>query len=79
MVVGGSGLYVDAILKGFDEFPSRSFSSHYYKTQITKTGNRITWQNLKVLDPNYYQNTINRKSTNFANPRLRSAFCRKYA
>ena len=29
IVVGGSGLYVDAILKGFDEFPE--ISSVYYK------------------------------------------------
>jgi tRNA dimethylallyltransferase len=34
IVVGGSGLYVDAILKGFDEFPE--IDAHYYKHKLRK-------------------------------------------
>jgi tRNA dimethylallyltransferase len=40
IVVGGSGLYVDAILKGFDEFPEIDASTTI-NTNYEKTGNRI--------------------------------------
>ena len=56
IVVGGSGLYVDAILKGFDEFPEIEQS---IRTEISnnyeKLGIGYLQQQLEVLDPAYYK------------------------
>lgn len=56
ILVGGSGLYVDAILKGFDEFPEinpaiRSDINANYE----KLGIGYLQQKLEVLDPDYYK------------------------
>ena len=63
ILVGGSGLYVDAILKGFDEFPEIDVA---IRTEITtnyeKLGIGYLQQKLEVLDPDYY------KSLNVENP-----------
>lgn len=55
IAVGGSGLYVDAILKGFDVFPD---VSDQIKKEIDlnyqEKGNKYLQETLLVLDPDYY-------------------------
>ena len=56
IVVGGSGLYVDAILKGFDEFPEIEPSIRTeISTNYEKLGIGYLQQQLEVLDPAYYK------------------------
>jgi tRNA dimethylallyltransferase len=55
VMVGGSGLYVDAIVKGLDEFPEvsqeiRNTLNHDYK----KRGIEFLQEELKQSDPTYY-------------------------
>lgn len=55
VMVGGSGLYVDAVLKGFDEFPEidstvRNFVSENYE----KIGISYLQNELERLDPVYF-------------------------
>ncbi len=57
VMVGGSGLYIDAVLKGFDDFPDIAPSvreeliSNYEKLGIT-----YLQQELERLDPVHYEN-----------------------
>ncbi|MFV8335854.1 tRNA (adenosine(37)-N6)-dimethylallyltransferase MiaA [Flavobacterium sp. RSP29] len=56
ILVGGSGLYVDAILKGFDEFPEIDASVRTeINTKYEKLGIGYLQQKLEVLDPEYYK------------------------
>lgn len=55
IMVGGSGLYVDAVTKGLDNFPKvdakiRKELNSEFKTK----GIRILQEKLKALDPDYY-------------------------
>ena len=56
VLVGGSGLYVDAVLKGFDDFPEvdasvrENLSSDYEKEGIS-----FLQRELQRLDPNYFE------------------------
>jgi tRNA dimethylallyltransferase len=56
VLVGGSGLYVDAVLKGFDEFPDVSES---VRTQIVTayelSGIAYLQEALQNLDPDYFE------------------------
>lgn len=55
IVVGGSGLYVDAVLSGFDDFPD---VSNEIKTEIdthfNEKGYEYLQESLQKLDPEYY-------------------------
>jgi tRNA dimethylallyltransferase len=56
LIVGGSGLYIDSVCKGIDDFPSidpllRERLMNQYKTEGIE-GLRST---LKMLDPEYYE------------------------
>jgi tRNA dimethylallyltransferase len=55
VMVGGSGLYVDAVLKGFDDFPEIETS---VREQVTsnyeKLGIEYLQTELKKRDPNYF-------------------------
>ena len=54
--VGGSGLYVDAILKGFDEFPEIELSvREMVKLNYQKQGLLYLQTELEKLDPNYFE------------------------
>ncbi len=56
ILVGGSGLYVDAILKGFDEFPDiDSNIRDEVNTNYEKNGIEYLQNQLKSLDPNYFE------------------------
>ena len=55
VVVGGSGLYVDAILKGFDTFPDVSEEiKSYIEKSYEEQGIRFLQNELAKLDPEYY-------------------------
>lgn len=55
VLVGGSGLYVDAVLKGFDEFPEIAASVREEVTQnYEKLGIAYLQTELQKRDPNYF-------------------------
>jgi tRNA dimethylallyltransferase len=69
ILVGGSGLYVDAILKGFDEFPTidssiRENSNSNYK----KLGISYLQQQLEILDPDYFKKLTIENPQTLQNP-----------
>jgi tRNA dimethylallyltransferase len=65
VLVGGSGLYVDAILKGFDEFPTIDPSiREKVNLNYEKLGIEYLQSQLELLDPNYFKNiTIDNPQT----------------
>ena len=69
ILVGGSGLYVDAILKGFDDFPEipakirEEVTKHYEKSGI-----EYLQSQLKQLDPDYFQTITNENPQTLLNP-----------
>ena len=55
VLVGGSGLYVDAITKGLDSFPTVSDSiKKSLENELKQKGIIYLQQRLKELDPSYY-------------------------
>lgn len=69
ILVGGSGLYVDAILKGFDTFPEIDAS---VRTEIISNyeqfGIQYLQQKLRELDPNYFDTISNENPQTLQNP-----------
>ena len=56
VMVGGSGLYVDAVLKGFDDFPEIENSVRSaVKQNYQKQGIEYLQSELKQRDPDYFQ------------------------
>jgi len=56
ILVGGSGLYVDAITKGLDTFPEVSEDIRdTLKKEYNTKGLETLQQQLKILDPEYYK------------------------
>lgn len=56
VLVGGSGLYVDAVLKGFDEFPEIDLSVRdQVKQNYEKLGLSYLQTELKQRDPKYFE------------------------
>ncbi|MBF4485304.1 tRNA (adenosine(37)-N6)-dimethylallyltransferase MiaA [Flavobacterium sp. CSZ] len=75
ILIGGSGLYVDAILKGFDEFPEinpeiRSEVNSNYD----KLGIEYLQEQLKNLDPDYYQKITIENPQTLQNPQRMMRF-----
>ena len=55
VMVGGSGLYVDAVLKGFDDFPEINPSvRELVKSRYDELGLSYLQEQLELLDPNYF-------------------------
>lgn len=55
VLVGGSGLYVDAVLKGFDDFPEVSESvRNQVRDAYEKFGIGYLQETLQKLDPDYF-------------------------
>lgn len=55
IMVGGSGLYTDAVTKGLDNFPKVSYSiRHNLNEEYTEKGIEVLQEKLKMLDPHYY-------------------------
>lgn len=75
VLVGGSGLYVDAILKGFDEFPPidpsvrENVSSNYKELGI-----EYLQQQLASLDPEYYNTITSENPQTLQNPQRMMRF-----
>ena len=75
ILIGGSGLYVDAILKGFDEFPEidpaiRSEVNSNYE----KLGINYLQEQLKNLDADYYQKITKENPQTLQNPQRMMRF-----
>lgn len=75
IMVGGSGLYVDAILKGFDDFPDidnsirENISSDFEQLGIDYLQNK-----LKELDADYYQKIAVENPQTLQNPQRMKRF-----
>jgi tRNA dimethylallyltransferase len=75
ILVGGSGLYVDAILKGFDSFPAidaavrEEVSANYEQFGITYLQEKI-----KQLDPIYFEKISLENPQTLQNPRRMMRF-----
>ncbi|MEN2402836.1 tRNA (adenosine(37)-N6)-dimethylallyltransferase MiaA [Flavobacterium sp. MC2016-06] len=75
ILIGGSGLYVDAILKGFDEFPEidpeiRSQVNSNYEN----LGIEYLQEKLQNLDPDYYQKITIENPQTLQNPQRMMRF-----
>jgi len=75
IMVGGSGLYVDAVLKGFDEFPEieeqvRTEINHKFET----LGIEFLQEKLQELDPDYYKKLQIENPQTLQNPQRMKRF-----
>lgn len=75
IMVGGSGLYVDAVLKGFDDFPDIDTS---VRDEINRNydalGIEFLQENLKKLDPEYYSKIETENPQTLQNPQRMKRF-----
>ena len=75
ILIGGSGLYVDAILKGFDEFPEIDSS---VRTEVNsnyeKLGINYLQEQLQLLDPEYFQKITLENPQTLQNPQRMMRF-----
>ena len=75
IMVGGSGLYVDAILKGFDDFPDVNNSiREVINTDYKEFGINYLHYKLKELDADYYQQLKLKNPQTFQNPQRMKRF-----
>ncbi|WP_396188476.1 tRNA (adenosine(37)-N6)-dimethylallyltransferase MiaA [Flavobacterium sp.] len=75
IMVGGSGLYVDAVLKGFDEFPAIAASVREEINQkYEDLGIEFLQEKLKELDPTYYQKITVENPQTLQNPQRMKRF-----
>ncbi len=75
ILIGGSGLYVDAILKGFDEFPEiNSAVRTEVNSNYENLGIEYLQEQLKNLDPNYYQKITIENPQTLQNPQRMMRF-----
>ncbi|WP_413998468.1 tRNA (adenosine(37)-N6)-dimethylallyltransferase MiaA [Flavobacterium sp. W1B] len=75
VLVGGSGLYVNAILKGFDEFPEIEASVRQnVNTNYEKLGITYLQEQLKTLDPDYFEKITTENPQTLQNPQRMMRF-----
>jgi tRNA dimethylallyltransferase len=75
ILVGGSGLYVEAILKGFDSFPAIAASVRStINTNYEKIGISYLQEKLKQLDPVYFEKTSLENPQTLQNPQRMMRF-----
>lgn len=75
ILIGGSGLYVDAVLKGFDEFPEISPEVRQeVNSNYEKLGIEYLQEQLKNLDPEYYQKITEENPQTLLNPQRMMRF-----
>jgi tRNA dimethylallyltransferase len=75
VLVGGSGLYVDAVLKGFDEFPELNSSvREQIKTNYEKLGIQYLQKQLEELDSEYFKELLNLNPQTLQNPQRMMRF-----
>ena len=75
ILVGGSGLYVDAILKGFDDIPEIDNSIRdAVMSEFEINGIGYLQESLKKLDPNYYSELTQKNPQTLLNPQRMMRF-----
>ena len=75
IVVGGSGLYVNAILQGFDDFPEVPAEIREdVRVQYELKGIEFLQQKLQELDANYYSTLLNENPQTLQNPQRMMRF-----
>ena len=75
IMVGGSGLYVDAILKGFDDFPDINPAvREEIKSAYESKGLAYLQQKLKELDPFYFEKISSENLQTLQNPQRMMRF-----
>ena len=69
VLVGGSGLYVNAVLKGFDTFPEiDSKIREQIQSEYDSCGLNFLQKKLKETDPDYYHFLLERNPQTLQNP-----------
>lgn len=75
ILVGGSGLYVDAVLKGFDEFPEiGNLVRNEVNSNYEKNGIDYLQRQLETLDLEYYNELTLRNPQTLQNPQRMMRF-----
>jgi tRNA dimethylallyltransferase len=75
ILVGGSGLYLDAILKGFDDIPEIDKSIRdAVMSEFEINGIGFLQEYLKKLDPNYYSELTQKNPQTLLNPQRMMRF-----
>lgn len=75
IMVGGSGLYVDAVLKGFDEFPNiEPTIREQINADYDQLGIEFLQEKLQTLDPEYYQKLATENPQTLVNPQRMKRF-----
>jgi len=75
IMVGGSGLYVDAVLRGFDDFPDIEPSVRLeIRNNYDKKGIIYLQEKLQELDPIYYNKISSENSQTLQNPQRMMRF-----
>ena len=75
IMVGGSGLYVDAVLRGFDDFPDIEPSIRkQIKNNYDEKGIVYLQEKLQELDPNYYDKISAENPQTLQNPQRMMRF-----
>ena len=75
VLVGGSGLYVNAILKGFDDFPEIDLAVRQeVNTNYEKLGINYLQEQLKKLDPDYFEKITVENPQTLLNPQRMMRF-----
>ena len=75
IMVGGSGLYVDAVLKGFDDFPDIDDSVRTeINTKYDALGIEYLQEQLQKLDSEYYQKLQTENPQTLQNPQRMKRF-----
>ena len=75
ILVGGSGLYVDAVIKGFDEFPEIDSSvREQVKMNYKKLGINYLQQELEKLDVRYFNELTKENPQTLQNPQRMMRF-----
>ena len=75
IMVGGSGLYVDAVLKGFDTFPNiEPTIREEIQKKHDENGIEYLQQKLQELDINYYTKSLSENPQTLQNPQRMMRF-----
>ncbi|GGF15016.1 tRNA dimethylallyltransferase [Flavobacterium limi] len=75
ILIGGSGLYVDAVLKGFDEFPEIDPKVRIeVNSNYEKLGIEYLQEQLQTLDPEYFQKITLENPQTLQNPQRMMRF-----
>jgi tRNA dimethylallyltransferase len=75
VLVGGSGLYVNAVLKGFDKFPEiDSTVREGVNSNYEKLGIAYLQEQLRIEDPEYFEKIMAENPQTFQNPQRMMRF-----